>query len=96
MVAGREVPAEADVADFIATVDEFRVRAKKSTPRRPLIGVHCTHGLNRTGYFVCRYLMARMGFEPQEAIDAFDEARGHRQRRPYLLNHLKTRAWEGV
>ena len=20
-----------------------------------LIGVHCTHGLNRTGYLICRY-----------------------------------------
>lgn len=21
-----------------------------------LIGVHCTHGVNRTGYFICRFV----------------------------------------
>lgn len=33
-----------------------------------LIGVHCSHGLNRTGYLVCRYMIQKMGTHPQEAI----------------------------
>ena len=34
-----------------------------------LIGVHCTHGLNRTGYMVCRYLIQKLKWDPQKAID---------------------------
>lgn len=30
-----------------------------------LIGVHCTHGLNRTGYLICR--CARSQFDPSTA-----------------------------
>ena len=33
-----------------------------------LIGVHCTHGVNRTGYLVCRYLIERLQWNPDEAI----------------------------
>jgi atypical dual specificity phosphatase len=24
-------------------------------------GVHCTHGLNRTGYLICRYMVEKLG-----------------------------------
>ena len=34
-----------------------------------LIGVHCTHGVNRTGYLICRYLIEKMDWDPQKAID---------------------------
>lgn len=33
-----------------------------------LIGIHCTHGLNRTGYMVCRYMRDRLGFPAKDAI----------------------------
>ncbi|XP_065071920.1 uncharacterized protein LOC135696453 isoform X2 [Rhopilema esculentum] len=42
-----------------------------------LIGVHCTHGLNRTGYMICRYLIEECGYSADDAIKAFNEARGH-------------------
>jgi atypical dual specificity phosphatase len=25
------------------------------------LGVHCTHGLNRTGYLICRYMVEKLG-----------------------------------
>ena len=34
-----------------------------------LIGVHCTHGVNRTGYLICRYLIEKLDWDPQKAID---------------------------
>lgn len=34
-----------------------------------LIGVHCTHGLNRTGYLICRYLIDVDEMDPEEAIE---------------------------
>ena len=33
-----------------------------------LIGVHCTHGVNRTGYLICRYLIDKLHWEPENAI----------------------------
>ena len=27
-----------------------------------LIGVHCLHGLNRTGYMICRYLIEKVQY----------------------------------
>ena len=34
-----------------------------------LIVIHCTHGVNRSGYMVARYLMDRLGVNAAEAID---------------------------
>jgi protein-tyrosine phosphatase len=40
------------------------------------IGVHCTHGLNRTGFLVCYYLLqTNPGMKVEEAIKLFNEAR---------------------
>ena len=33
-----------------------------------MIGVHCTHGVNRTGYMVCCYMISKLGFAPDQAI----------------------------
>ena len=30
--------------------------------------MHCTHGVNRTGYMVCRYMISKLGFTPDLAI----------------------------
>ncbi len=53
-----------------------------------LIVVHCTHGLNRTGYMICRYLMCELGMRPQSAIDAFQGARDHEIARPLYIKAL--------
>ncbi|XP_057414669.1 uncharacterized protein LOC130709433 [Balaenoptera acutorostrata] len=41
---------------------------EKSVPDR-LLGVHCTHGFNRTGYLMCRYLIDVEGMWPDDAIE---------------------------
>ena len=28
-----------------------------------IIGVHCTHGINRTGYLICRYLIEKLNWD---------------------------------
>lgn len=33
-----------------------------------LIGVHCTHGLNRSGFMICRYMIEEMKIPPIDAI----------------------------
>merc|ERR1712107_585596 len=59
-----------------------------------LVAVHCAHGLNRTGYLICRYLIQKCGVEPREAVARFNVARGYPMRRQTLLDHLFSRGWE--
>lgn len=42
-----------------------------------LIGIHCSDGINRSGYLVCRYLIDRLHMGSDAALDAFEKARGH-------------------
>ncbi|GAA6098432.1 mRNA-capping enzyme isoform X1 [Tachysurus ichikawai] len=40
-----------------------------------LIGVHCTHGFNRTGFLICSYLVEKMDWSIEAATAAFAHAR---------------------
>lgn len=40
-----------------------------------LIGVHCTHGFNRTGFLVCAYLVEKMDWSVEAAVAAYSQAR---------------------
>uniref|UniRef100_A0A3B3S0B4 Dual specificity phosphatase 11 (RNA/RNP complex 1-interacting) n=1 Tax=Paramormyrops kingsleyae TaxID=1676925 RepID=A0A3B3S0B4_9TELE len=51
--AGHEVPSDSVILNFKRAVRAF---LRENDGNEKLIGVHCTHGLNRTGYLVCRYL----------------------------------------
>ena len=82
------VPNKQIVEEFFSAVSEC------PEPESSLIGVHCTHGLNRTGYLVCRWMMEKAGLEPDTAITAFNTARGHEQERGNYLEHLRTKGWE--
>ena len=53
-----------------------------------LIVIHCTHGVNRAGYMITRYLMDRLGVDPDLAISLVSEARGHTMNRPSYLRVL--------
>ncbi|VDP11848.1 unnamed protein product [Heligmosomoides polygyrus] len=63
---GHEVSEREDIVKkFMNVVDDF---IGDSSNDDKLIGVHCTHGLNRTGYLICRYLIDRMGWKADRAI----------------------------
>lgn len=59
---GRQPPLAGVIFMVLASFWQFRCFGIKNfifcvpCPPEKLIGVHCTHGLNRTGYLVCRYL----------------------------------------
>ena len=65
LTEGKVVPSEGVVqqfyrwpVDILSKIRKhvfFTIRAVKGTEDGQ-IGVHCTHGLNRTGYLVCRSL----------------------------------------
>lgn len=43
-----------------------------------LIGVHCLHGLNRTGYIICAYLIQVDKVTAGDAINRFKIARDYK------------------
>lgn len=52
-----------------------------------IIGVHCTHGVNRTGYMICKYLVNELNYSPAQALDIFAQRRGQPlERENYIQN----------
>ncbi|EFX63987.1 hypothetical protein DAPPUDRAFT_118640 [Daphnia pulex] len=74
------IPFEAIVHRFFDVVDAFLLSAHS---RGKVLMVHCTHGLNRTGYLVSRYLVERR---------AFNQARGHNIERHNYLAALRQKS----
>ncbi|KAK5618645.1 hypothetical protein CRENBAI_014607 [Crenichthys baileyi] len=96
LTAGHEVPNDNTILSFKCAVHKF-LRDNKDNDK--LIGVHCTHGLNRTGYLICRYLIDMDGMDPAEAVELFNSSRGHAiERQNYLedLYYGPKRSNEGI
>ncbi|RLN56877.1 hypothetical protein BBJ29_002702 [Phytophthora kernoviae] len=74
----RGPPATKDVEKFMEIVDGFFAKESEGT-----IAVHCTHGLNRTGYLIVNYMVERQGLSVTEALAAFALARP-----PGLIKHM--------
>ncbi|XP_006811951.1 RNA/RNP complex-1-interacting phosphatase-like [Saccoglossus kowalevskii] len=78
-------PGDELVDKFFLAVDRF---IDQNVENEKLIGVHCTQGINRSGYMVCRYMIDRMGMDPGDVIEAFTKARGHRIEAELYLEDL--------
>ncbi|KAE8391360.1 hypothetical protein BDV23DRAFT_71679 [Aspergillus alliaceus] len=96
-------PTPDETRDFIALVDrlqnEITEKMKKSgnnqTPR-PVVGVHCHYGYNRTGFLIVCYLIERCGFSVQEAIDEFESRRPPGIRHGHFIDTLFVRYCVGL
>ncbi|XP_070845134.1 RNA/RNP complex-1-interacting phosphatase [Chaetodon trifascialis] len=84
--AGHEVPGDDTILSFKRAVRRF---LRENGDNDKLIGVHCTHGLNRTGYLICRYLIDVDGMDPEEAVELFGSSRGHAIERQNYLDDLQ-------
>eukprot|EP00062_Callorhinchus_milii_P021384 gi/632978033/ref/XP_007905676.1/ PREDICTED: RNA/RNP complex-1-interacting phosphatase-like [Callorhinchus milii] len=85
--AGHAVPNPETISHFKQAVSEY---LQANTHNDKLIGVHCTHGVNRTGYLICRYLIDVDGMDPHSAIELFNRSRGHRiERKNYIEDLLR-------
>lgn len=82
---GRVVPSPEIVSQFFLAVDSIEDKLEKDD----VIAVHCTHGVNRTGYFICKYMVDKLKLSPEVAIDKFNTARGHNIERELYLENLK-------
>ncbi|XP_028319397.1 RNA/RNP complex-1-interacting phosphatase isoform X2 [Gouania willdenowi] len=85
--AGHEVPSDRVILNFKRIVRRF---IRENQDNDLLIGVHCTHGLNRTGYLICRYLIDVDHMNPNEALQLFESSRGHHIERDNYLRDLRT------
>ncbi|BHF73905.1 Dual specificity phosphatase 11 (RNA RNP complex 1-interacting) [Sparganum proliferum] len=85
-VEGHVVPRDSVVAEFSKVIDEVSEKFP-----RGIIAVHCTHGINRTGYLVCRYLIDNLDWSPEDALKEFSVARGYAIERDNFLEDLRSR-----
>ncbi|XP_051906841.1 RNA/RNP complex-1-interacting phosphatase [Hippocampus zosterae] len=93
---GHVVPADGHILAFKQAVRQF---LRDNIHNDKLIGVHCTHGLNRTGYMICRYLIDVDEMDPAKAIKLFNSSRGHNMERSNYIDDLLTgprRSNEGI
>uniref|UniRef100_A0A8D2ZIR1 mRNA-capping enzyme n=1 Tax=Scophthalmus maximus TaxID=52904 RepID=A0A8D2ZIR1_SCOMX len=65
-----ECPSKEMTAKFIRLCEHFI----EKNPTE-LIGVHCTHGFNRTGFLICAYLVEKMDWSVEAAVAAFTQSR---------------------
>ncbi|CAJ2506393.1 Uu.00g005230.m01.CDS01 [Anthostomella pinea] len=77
----KKPPTDGNIASFIQLVDELREKQMKRRAKedfwgpKPVIGVHCHYGFNRTGYLIVCYLVERCNYKLSDAIDEFAEER---------------------
>ncbi|XP_069947101.1 RNA/RNP complex-1-interacting phosphatase isoform X2 [Cherax quadricarinatus] len=87
---GKIIPRNNNVYKFFNVVNNF---LKQNKDNEKLIGVHCTHGLNRTGYMICRYMIQQLRIPSDQAIADYNSARGHAQERENYLADLRKAEW---
>ncbi|KAL4911263.1 hypothetical protein BDW74DRAFT_164815 [Aspergillus multicolor] len=96
-------PTPDEVRDFIALVDRLqneiteKLKGSEDPSRpRPVVGVHCHYGFNRTGFLIVSYLIERCGFGVQEAIDEFEKRRPPGIRHGHFIDTLFVRYCVGL
>lgn len=65
-----ETPSVEQTMSFIDIVDNFIMDNPLS-----MVGVHCTHGFNRTGFLIVSYMVEKMDCSVEAALMAFAQAR---------------------
>ena len=93
-------PTSEEAKDFIKLVDRLRAQPPEtrsgSEKDHALIGVHCHYGFNRTGFFICCYLIEKERFGVQQAIDEFAKHRPPGIRHEHFLDQLFVRYCVGL
>lgn len=87
-------PTQEETAEFVELVDRLRTNRSAKTPSKDkdaLIGVHCHYGFNRTGFFICAYLIEREGYTTRQALEEFGAARPDGIKHEHFINTLYAR-----
>ncbi|EGC46026.1 dual specificity phosphatase [Histoplasma capsulatum var. duboisii H88] len=95
-------PTIDEVRDFVSLVvrlEEEISAISNALPDgalRPVLGVHCHYGFNRTGFFVVSYLIEKKGFSVQGAIDEFERCRPPGIKHEHFIDTLFVRYCVGL
>jgi pimeloyl-ACP methyl ester carboxylesterase/protein-tyrosine phosphatase len=87
----KQPPLPEEVKVFIDLVDQIRAEKKSG-----LIAVHCHYGFNRTGFFLVSYLIERLGYRVEDAIDHFQQVRPPGIRHSHFIDMLHVRYCRGL
>jgi protein-tyrosine phosphatase len=87
----KQPPQADEVKMFIDLVDKIR-----NENRPGLVAVHCHYGFNRTGFFLVSYLVERLGYRVENAIDHFEKARHPGIRHSHFIDALHVRYAQGL
>lgn len=82
------VPDHVAIRRFIQLIDD--VLGSTSEPD-PLVAVHCHYGFNRTGFFICCYLVERCGWSVREAVEGYQAAKPPGIKHPHFVDALYVR-----
>ncbi|OAX81100.1 hypothetical protein ACJ72_04556 [Emergomyces africanus] len=93
-------PTIDEVRDFVSLVSRLEEEISAVQPpdgaQKPVLGVHCHYGFNRTGFFVASYLIERKGFSVQGAIDEFERCRSPGIKHEHFIDTLFVRYCVGL
>lgn len=104
-------PTVDEVKAFVEMVDELREKSSRGASRpdgdeaealatwgedKPLIGVHCHYGFNRTGFFLVSYMVERLGYGLQDALDEFATRRPPGIKHDHFIDTLYVRYTVGL
>lgn len=79
-------PTREEVKRFIELVDSIL----DANPAA-IIAVHCHYGFNRTGFFLCCYMIERLKFSIKKALIAFQKARAPGIKHSHFIDELYVR-----
>ncbi|XP_028578781.1 mRNA-capping enzyme isoform X2 [Podarcis muralis] len=86
-----ECPTADNTETFIRICEHF----SNKNPTE-LIGVHCTHGFNRTGFLICAFLVEKLDWSIEAAVAIFAQARPPGIYKGDYLKELFRRYGDGV
>jgi pimeloyl-ACP methyl ester carboxylesterase/protein-tyrosine phosphatase len=86
-------PTSQEASEFIALIDQVH---DENRGKEGLLGVHCHYGFNRTGFFLVCYMVERLGYRVEEAIDEFAAKRAPGIRHAHFIDALHVKYCVGL
>lgn len=84
-------PDDVTIVKFLETMDEL---LRERDNEEQFVVVHCHYGQNRTGFLICCYLIEKLGWSVNEAIDAFEVSKPPGIKHVHFKNALHLRYHE--
>lgn len=91
----KQPPLRDEVKSFIELIDRIQAHCKEES-KEGLIGVHCHYGFNRTGFFLVCYLVEKLGYRLEDAIEEFARKRPPGIRHSHFIDELHVRYCSGL